>query len=56
MLFKMAVHNEIESKRTDNKQKKEMSIDHQVLCHLTAIVGVQKQTDKVSGELVESTI
>lgn len=56
MLFKMAVHSEIESDRTDHGQKKMLSINHQVLCDLTAIVGVQKQADKATGELVESTI
>ena len=29
---------------------------YQVLCDTTAIIGVMKQADKVTGELIESTI
>ena len=33
-----------------------MSIEHQVLCNLTAIVGVSKQTEKATGMLIETQI
>ena len=56
-LHKMAVFNELESSRLESNQDKiDLSIKYQVLCDLTAIVGVQKQAHKATGELVESEI
>lgn len=37
-------------------ERKRFSLEYQVLCEETAIVGVLKQQDKSSGEMVESTI
>ena len=37
-------------------RQKELSLQYQVLCDHTAIVGVMKQTNKATGELQESEI
>ena len=51
----MAASTAIE-KQEKSEEKVAMSLKYQVLCKETAIVGVQKQTDSVTGELKESTI
>ena len=55
-LVKMTMLNEIESKKLSQEEKKALSIKYQVLCSLTALVGVQKQTNSATGELIESSI
>ena len=57
-LFKIAANDAIEKIQNsgDAQQAKNLSLKYQVLCNQTAIVGVMKQKDKVTGELQESTI
>jgi len=56
-MFKMAAFDKIQSLSLDSEarkaEKKNLSIKHQVLCDETAIVGVMKQVDNSSGELIE---
>ena len=51
----MAANQKIE-KLTDIGARKNLSVKYQVVCDDTAIVGVLKQTDRTSGELIESKI
>ena len=55
MLFKMAAYDKIE-KETNASTRISLSTKYQVVCDDTAIVGVLKQPDKASGELIESKI
>lgn len=55
-LFKMAVFNELESKKKTDEERIAMSLKYQVLSEDTAIIGVCKQENKSSGEVQESTI
>ena len=56
-LFKTTVYNELEKFAVNKKVEKiQMSVKYQVLVEETAIIGVLKQADKVTGELTESKI
>ena len=50
-LFKMAVYNELESKKQDDEKRIAKSLKYQVLCDKTAIIGVCKQENKATGEV-----
>ena len=52
-LFKLCAFDAINSGTKDAQQKQEISIRYQVLCDETAMVGVVKQTEKSSGQMVE---
>ena len=54
-IYKMAVFHMIQNEATKEDQKA-LSIEHQILCDETAIVGVLKQTDKATGEIAMSRI
>ena len=54
-LIKTAVHSELE-KMSDKEARVAMSVQYQVLCDETAIVGVQKQLNETTGEMEESTV
>ena len=51
----MAVYHQLE-KLTEAAKKIEGSLKYQVLIDETAIVGVCKQEDKATGEMIESKI
>ena len=53
-LIKSAAYQDLDKLSGEDKVK--MSVKYQVLCDATAIIGVMKQTDNVSGELQETTI
>lgn len=55
-LFKLGVFNWLENKGLEEAKRKEASLKHQVLCDITAIVGVCKQENKATGEVQETTI
>ena len=40
----------------DKREKIAKSIQYQVLCDLTAFVGVLKQADQATGELIETNV
>ena len=47
----MAVFNFLETKILDVESRVALSVEHQVLCDDTAIIGVCKQEDKATGLL-----
>ena len=54
-LFKQAAY-EMINREVSAEAKASLSQKYQVLCDETALVGVIKQTDKVSGEVKEITV
>ena len=55
-LFKIAARDQLNSNNLSHLSKVELSKKYQVLCNETAFVGVVKQKDKVSGEMMQFAV
>lgn len=56
-LYKIAANDAIQKIQAsgDTQQAKNLSLKYQLLCDETAIIGIMKQKDKLTGELQQST-
>ena len=54
-VFKLAAFNKIQNSSSSH-EKRDLSIQYQVLCEETAIIGVKKQKNKSTGEVKESVV